>query len=135
MERRTYCVYNETRETFISLNVRSADTVFSRLKGFGRLKLKADEGIWVVPARKVHTVGFFFPLDLIYLDDNHRVIRHVEYFPSFQIRPLKTNAESVLVLPPHTIYSSQTQMGDKLVICVAEDLKRRLQFAETVHHE
>ena len=136
MERRTYCVYNETRECFLSLNVRPADTVFSRLKGFfGRLKLKADEGIWVVPARKVHKVGFFFPLDLIYLDENHRVIHHVEYFPSFRIGYVKTNAESVLVLPPHTIYSSHTQMWDKLVICVAEDLKHKLQPAEVVYHK
>ena len=134
MERRTYCVYNETRECFLSLNVRAADTIFSRLKGLiGRLRLRADEGIWVVPSRGVHTLGLFFPLDLIYLDENHRVIHLVEYFPSFRIGPLKTNAESVLELPTHTIYSSHTQIGDQLVICVAEDLKRKLRPAEVMH--
>ena len=134
MERRTYCVYNETRECFLSLNVRAADTIFSRLKGLiGRLRLRADEGIWVVPSRGVHTLGLFFPLDLIYLDENHRVIHLMEYFPSFRIGPLKTNAESVLELPTHTIYSSHTQIGDQLVICVAEDLKRKLRPAEVMH--
>ena len=134
MERRTYCVYNETRECFLSLNVRPADTMFSRLKGLiGRLRLRADEGIWVVPSRGVHTLGLFFPLDLIYLDENHRVIHLMEYFPSFRIGPLKTNAESVLELPTHTIYSSHTQIGDQLVICVAEDLKRKLRPAEVMH--
>jgi uncharacterized protein len=133
MERKTYCVYNETRECFLSLNVKAADTIFSRLKGFiGRLRLKADEGIWVVPSQGVHTLGLFFPLDLIYLDENHRVIHLVEYFPSFRIGPLKANAESVLELPTHTIYSSHTQTGDQLVICVAEDLKRRLQPVEVM---
>ena len=134
MERKTYCVYNETRECFLSLNVRAADTIFSRLKGLiGRLRLKADEGIWVVPSQGVHTLGLFFPLDLIYLDENYRVIHLVEYFPSFRIGPLKTNAESVLELPTHTIYSSHTQIGDQLVICVAEDLKRKLRPAEVMH--
>ena len=135
MERRTYCVYNETRECFLSLNVRAADTIFSRLKGLiGRLRLRADEGIWVVPSRGVHTLGLFFPLDLIYLDENHRVIHLVEYFPSFRIGPLKTQAESVLELPTHTIYSSHTQPGDQLVICIAEDLKRRLQPVEAMQN-
>ena len=131
MERKTYCVYNETRECFLSLNVKAADTVFSRLKGFiGRFRLKADEGIWVVPSQGVHTLGLFFPLDLVYLDENLRVIHLVEYFPSFRIGPLKTQADSVLELPTHTIYSSHTQTGDKLVICVAEELKRKLQPIE-----
>jgi len=134
MERKTYCVYNETRECFLSLNVRAADTIFSRLKGLiGRLRLRADEGIWVVPSQGVHTLGLFFPLDLIYLDENYRVIHLVEYFPSFRIGPLKTNAESVLELPTHTIYSSHTQIGDQLVICGAEDLKRKLRPAEVMH--
>ena len=134
MQRRTYCVYNQTRECFLSLNVKAADTIFSRLKGFiGRFKLRSDEGIWVVPSRGVHTLGLFFPLDLIYLDENYRVIHLVEYFPSFRIGPLRTQAESVLELPTHTIYSSHTQPGDQLVICVAEEMQQRLGIAEAMH--
>jgi uncharacterized membrane protein (UPF0127 family) len=128
MKRRAYCVYNQTRECFLSLNVTAADTIFSRLRGLiGRLKLRSDEGIWVVPSRGVHTLGLLFPLDLIYLDEHYRVIHLVEYFPSFRIAPLKTQAESVLELPTHTIYSSQTQPGDQLVICVAEEMESRLK--------
>jgi uncharacterized protein len=128
MKRRAYCVYNQTRECFLSLNVTAADTIFSRLRGLiGRLKLRSDEGIWVVPSRGVPTLGLLFPLDLIYLDEHYRVIHLVEYFPSFRIAPLKTQAESVLELPTHTIYSSQTQPGDELVICVAEEMESRLK--------
>jgi uncharacterized membrane protein (UPF0127 family) len=130
MKRRAYCVYNQTRECFLSLNVTAADTIFSRLRGLiGRLKLRSDEGIWVVPSRGVHTLGLLFPLDLIYLDEDYRVIHLVEYFPSFRIAPLKTQAESVLELATHTIYSSQTQPGDQLVICVAEEMESRLKQA------
>jgi uncharacterized protein len=133
MKRRTYCVYNQTRECFLSLDVAAADTIFSRLRGLiGRLKLRSDEGIWVVPSRGIHTLGLLFPLDLIYLDENYRVIHLVEYFPSFRIAPLKTQAESVLELPTHTIYSSQTQAGDQLVICVAEEMEDRLKTGPAV---
>ena len=123
MERRTYCVYNQTRETFLSLAITAAETPFARLKGLvGRLKLRADEGLWLVPSRGVHTVGVLVPLDLIYIDKNFQVVHLEEYFPTFRIAPLRSQAESVLELPTHTIYSSQTQVGDQLVICVADEM-------------
>jgi len=127
MERRTYCVYNQTRECFLCLGVALADTTFARLKGLiGRLRLKLNEGMWVVPSRGVHTLGVLFPLDLIYLDENHRVIHLIEHFPRFRIAPLRIQAASVLEMPTHTIYSSQTQPGDQLLICSAEEMGARL---------
>jgi uncharacterized membrane protein (UPF0127 family) len=127
MNRRTYCVYNQTRECFLSLGVTPADTTFTRLKGLiGRLRLKVDEGLWVVPSCGIHTMGVLFPLDLIYLDENHQVIHVIEHFPRFRISPLKTQATSVLELPTHAIYTSQTQPGDQLLICVAEEMESRI---------
>ncbi len=127
MERRTYCVYNQTRECFLSLGVTPADTIFARLKGLiGRLKMRSDEGLWVVPSSGVHTWGVLFPLDLIYLDENLRVVYVNEHFPRFKVAPLRIRAASVLELPTHTIYSSQTQPGDQMVICVADEIEDRL---------
>lgn len=130
MERRKYCVYNQTRECFLSLGVTAADTTFARLRGLiGRLSLKSDEGIWVVPSSGIHTLGVLVPLDLIYLDENHRVIHLVEHFPTFRIAPLRVQSESVLEMATHSIYSSQTQVGDQLLICVAEEMEQRLSRA------
>lgn len=127
MDKTTYCVYNQTRECFLSLGVTPADTVFARLKGLiGRLNMRSDEGLWVVPSSGVHTWGVLFPLDLIYLDENLRVLYVTEHFPRFKVAPLKIRAASVLELPTHTIYSSQTQPGDQLVICAAEEIEDRL---------
>jgi uncharacterized membrane protein (UPF0127 family) len=126
MKIRTYCVYNQTRECFLSLSVTPADTTFARLRGLiGRLKLRVDEGLWVVPSCGVHTVGVLFPLDLIYLDENHQVIHLIEHFPRFRISPLRPQASSVLELPTHTIYTSQTQPGDQLLICAVEEIANR----------
>jgi uncharacterized membrane protein (UPF0127 family) len=127
MERRKYCVYNQTRECFLSLGVTAADTPFSRLKGLiGKLSVRSDEGIWVVPSSGVHTLGVLVPLDLIYLNEKHEVIHLVEHFPTFRIAPLRAQSESVLELAAHTIYSSQTQVGDQLLICVAEEMEQWL---------
>lgn len=128
MKQRTFCVYNQTRECFLGLRVAAADTTLTRLKGLiGKLSLRFDEGVWIVPSRGVHTLGVLFPLDLIYLDEHYRAIHLVEHFPTFRIAPLRAQAASVLELPPHTIYSSQTQLGDQFLICAAEEMEDRLR--------
>lgn len=128
MKTATLCVYNQTRECFLGLRVTAADTSFTRLKGLiGRLHLRSDEGIWVVPSSGVHTLGVFFRLDLIYLDESQKVIEVIEYFPRFRIAPIRIRAASVLELPQHTIYSSQTQKGDRLLICTPEEMQSTLR--------
>jgi uncharacterized membrane protein (UPF0127 family) len=128
MKTTALCVYNQNRECFLGLRVTAADTSFTRLKGLiGRLHLRSDEGIWVVPSSGVHTLGVFFRLDLIYLDESQRVIELIEYFPRFRIAPIRIRAASVLELPQHTIYSSQTQKGDQLLICTPDKMEAHLR--------
>ncbi len=130
MAKPTYCVYNQTRECFLSMRVTQANTIFTRLKGLiGRLRLRSDEGLWLVPSSGVHTVGVLIPLDLIYLDGNLCVVLVTEHFPQFRVGPLRLRAASVLELPTHTIYSSQTRVGDQLVICMAEEMDQQLRKA------
>jgi uncharacterized protein len=126
--RQHYCVFNKTRESFISLSVAAADTHLTRLKGLvGRLRLKSDDGIWVVPSQGVHTIGVLFAIDLIYLDADHRVVHTIESFGTFRIGPIRRNCASVLELPTRTIYSSQTHVGDELLICSPDEMKTYLK--------
>ena len=123
-----HCVFNRTRESFLSLSVTLADTHFKRLKGLvGKLRLKGDEGIWVVPSHGVHTIGVLFSIDLLYLDSQDRVIGIEESFGTFRIGPVRTNCASVLELPTRTIYCSQTQIGDQLLICRPEVMAKFLR--------
>jgi len=129
---RRYCVFNKTRESFLSLNVTPADSHLARLKGLvGKFRLKSDEGIWVMPSQGIHTIGVLFSIDLIYLDSAHRVIHLIESFGTFRIGPIRTNCASVLELPTRTIYSSQTQVGDELLICSPEEMERYLKENQT----
>jgi uncharacterized protein len=129
---RTYSVFNQTRESFVTLGVTKADNHLARLKGLlGRLRLKSDEGLWVVPSRGIHTIGLLFPIDLIYLDSQHRVVELVEHLGTFRIGPLRIESASVLELPTRTIYSSQTQVGDQLLICAVEAMEAYLNEQKT----
>ncbi len=124
MDQQKYCVYNQTCECFLSLGATVADSGSTRPKGMiGRLALRSDEDYWVVRLEENHVFSALSSRDLVYLDKDHRVIHIVESFPAFRVAPMKTDAASVLALPVHTIYSSETQPGNQLVICVAEEME------------
>jgi uncharacterized protein len=125
--RRSYCVFNKSTESFLGLNVGRADTQFARLRGLlGRLELRSDEGLWMIPSRGIHTIGVLFPIDLVYLNSAFRVIHLVEHLSPFRLGPLRLKSSSVLELPPHTIYASHTHVGDQLLICPPQEMERYL---------
>lgn len=118
-----YCVFNKTRESFLGLSVVAADTHLARLKGLlGRSRLSSDDGIWVAPSQGIHTIGLRFAIDLIYLDADFRVIHLIESLGTFRIAPIRMNCSSVLEMPIRTIYGSQTQVDDVLLICRPDEI-------------
>jgi hypothetical protein len=132
MESRTHCAYNLTRECFLGLEVTAADLSYPGIvELMATLVLKSGEGLWIAPFRGIPVTGTLVPVDLIYLDEDCRVVDMVESFPTFRVSPSSPHASSVLVLPLHSIYSSQTQPGDKLVLCVAKEMERRLAGGES----
>lgn len=130
---RTYCGFNQSVESFVGLNVRRADTTLARLRGlFGQFRLKSGDGLWIVPSRGLHAVALLAPIDVMYLDAQDRVIHLVEHLSPFRVAPIRLKSSSVLVLPPHTIYSSQTHVGDQLLICAPEEMEAYLAKAVPV---
>jgi uncharacterized protein len=128
MESRKLCAYNQTRECFLGLEVDGADLSLAKLKDrIASLALKSGEGLWLSPFRGLPEWGIRVPLDLLYLDQDCRVIDVVESYPVFRANAATAQPASVLALPTHSIYSSQTQAGDQLVLCVADEMQQRLE--------
>lgn len=124
MAREKLCVYNLTKQSFLSLEVGVADTHLSRLRGLlGRRRLRSGEGLWVVPCQGVHTIGVLFPIDVVYLDEHLRVICLVEGLAPFRISPVRRAGSSVLELPTRTIYMSHTEVGDQFLICTPQEFE------------
>ena len=133
METRKYCVYNQTRESFLSLGVTVADTAAKQLKVLmENSSVKADAGLWLTPFRGVPATKGLTPVDLIYLDEDNRVIQAIESFPNHAIEPTREQPASALVLAGHTIFSTQTQPGDLLLICVEDEMEERLARSSNV---
>jgi hypothetical protein len=128
MELRRLCAYNQTRECFLGLEVSAADISCEELKSLLRkLILKSGEGLWMTQCRGIPETDMHAPLDLIYLDEDCRAIEVVESYPTFRVSPSSPRPATILALPIHSIYSSQTQAGDQLVLCVAEEMQGRLE--------
>lgn len=127
MEPQKFCVYNRNRESFLSLSVTVADTTLEKLKSLiEQLAVTADSGLWMTPYRGVPAVRGLSPIDLVYLDEDYRILQIVESYPTAHVEPLTTPASSVVALPAHSVHTSRSQQGDMLVICVAEEMENRL---------
>jgi hypothetical protein len=114
-----YFVYNATRETFVATEAKLADGYFSRLVGLlGKTRrwARPGHGLWILPSHGVHTIGMMFAIDLVFLDRERRVVHTEEYVRPFRISRVTLKAQSVLELPPYTVFRSGTQVGDRLEI-------------------
>lgn len=131
MDTLRYCVYNQTNECFLSLGVTRGNNTRAQLKGiFCKNPFSFYEGSWITNPKGLATVGLFSARDLIYLDGRQRVVHLSEGFPRFSVAPRHPEAKSLLALPISTIESSQTQLGDHLLICVAEEMEVHLRGME-----
>ena len=114
-----YYVYNTTRETFVATEAKLADGYFSRLVGLlGKTRrwARPGQGLWIIPSHGVHTIGMLFAIDLVFLGRDGLVVHTEEYLRPFRISRVTLKAQSVLELPPYTVFRSGTQVGDRLEI-------------------
>ena len=100
-------------DKLIAGNVKKADGFLSRLKGLMfKSKLKEEEGLLLFPCNSVHTFFMFFPIHVIMLDRNHKIIDiNKNVFPNRIIPPVE-GVQYVLELS--TDRDLDLQNGDKL---------------------
>src|SRR5260370_38042591 len=119
--------FNITRQSFVNIGVTIADTFLPRLRGrLGKVRLRSDEGLWIVPSQGIHTIGMMFHIDVIYLDAQLRVVHLIESLGPLRIAPIRLKCGSILELPSGSISESGTQVGDQLMICTPEEMEAYL---------
>ena len=113
------CIYNKTRERVVATHVKVADGYFSRLVGLlgtSRRWSRPGRGLWIVPSHGVHTIGMLYALDLVFLNRARVVVDVEEHVRPFRISKVSFKADSVLELPVHTVFRTETRIGDQLEI-------------------
>lgn len=123
MERKHYCAYNKTREAFLSLGVFIADEVNGAFRvPLPPRGLKSNECIWISGIEKMRDVRCNDPCDRIYLDADLCVVGFMEGSAGPLADEMPELCSSVLLLPVHTIFASQTQPGDQVLIGTIEEI-------------
>lgn len=113
---------NENTEKILAEKVELADSFWSRLRGLMfRRKFEAGEALlfrFPEPRKfSIHTFFVFFPIDLIYLSDNFRVLETVKELPPWRTHSPKEASSFLVELPAGRIVGSETKVGDALEIC------------------
>jgi uncharacterized protein len=115
MDRGPVLALNETRKTLLASRLRFGACPRTRHTVRG-LRIFPGDGIWVESCKQVDTSGMPVPLDLLFLDADHRVVAKVTHVPPGERSPRISVAHGVLELPAGTIVSTNTEIGDRILI-------------------
>ena len=109
-------ITNISKGTVLALRETKADNFFARAMGLmGRSNFSAQEAMVIVPCRSVHTFFMRFPIDIIFLDKDNRIIEIIESMKPFRLSRINYRAYSVVELAAGTIHATQTTAGDSLL--------------------
>ncbi|HEV2647518.1 MAG TPA: DUF192 domain-containing protein [Acidobacteriaceae bacterium] len=108
-------VTNATRGTTVGEKIELADTSLTRMFGLlGRRGLAAGEGLWIRPSSGVHTIGMSFPIDVVGLDRELKVVKLWRCLRPLRITSVSLKVKSVLELRAGAIAQSEMAVGDQL---------------------
>lgn len=108
-------VRNLTRNQMLGSQVNEANSFGRRLRGLMfRSHLELGEGLLIRPCQSVHTHFMRFPIDVLFLDDDHRVVHLISAMAPWRLSPTIRGAAMVLELAAGA--AGTTQVGDQLHI-------------------
>jgi uncharacterized membrane protein (UPF0127 family) len=108
-------VVDETSLTVVAERVMRADTFLTRLVGLlGRGGLTESEALWIAPCKGIHTMGMSFPIDVLFLDDDLKVVATRENVAPWRATRFFRTATSVLELRAGSIRRSGVAVGNQM---------------------
>ena len=107
--------------------VHLADSMYSRLIGLlGTIKADPLIALHIVPGNGVHTFGMKYPVDIVFLDKNHKVLHVVKYLQQNKITKIISSAKSIVEFLAGSVDKHNIVIGDYLNI--SPDEKHRPHF-------
>jgi uncharacterized membrane protein (UPF0127 family) len=112
---------NRTRGTVLATRVVEARTFFARLRGLlWRKGLAEGEGLLLAPCTSVHTFFMGFPIDVLFLAADGRVLRAVSSLPPWRATSIYPSAACAIELPAGALAHSGTREGDTLDLALGD---------------
>jgi hypothetical protein len=111
------CACDRTRQSPLCANIDFVDTVKEPFLTIVRSLSDVQDGVWLSPFRGIPRGPQVSRFDVIYLDDDCKVLDYVVNFAEAEFEPIPEIAASALVLPAHTLGSFPIRKGDQVRIC------------------
>lgn len=106
---------NRTREADLARRAWVADSHWTRLRGLlGRPRLRGGEGLLLMPSRGVHTWGMRYPIDVVFVNEEGRVLALYPELEPWRRTRVHREATRAYEFPGGTIESAHTRPGDRL---------------------
>jgi len=106
------------REKGIELanDITLAASLPARMKGLlGKERLDAGKGLLIRPCKGIHTFFMKFPIDVVFLDMDNRIVALVRDLSPNRLTTVYRKASAVLELPAGTL-SEGILVGDEIII-------------------
>ena len=98
-----------------------ADTFITRFRGLIGRRLKRDEGLLLIPCSQVHCFFMSYPIDVVYLTKEGKVLRIVENMKPGTIGARIKESESILEMPAGSCKEKGITAGDWLNLIGMEE--------------
>ena len=113
--KRQIAITNTASEVVVCSSGLLANTFSLRLFGLlGKKRLDENAGLLIKPSSGVHTFGMSFPIDIVSLDKNNRVIGVWGNIGPWKVRGVNLRTRGVLELPSGRIGQCRIAIGDQL---------------------
>lgn len=108
---------NLTRGTTLATEVRLAASPWARGLGLmGHPLLGPGQVLILQPESSIHTFFMRFPLDVLFLDKDDRVLHLYKAMPAWRVSRIVRGSRRIAELPPGAIVASSTQVGDVVAL-------------------
>jgi uncharacterized membrane protein (UPF0127 family) len=109
--------YNETKGNELAADVRLARGLWAKFWGLmGRRPLPNGQGLLLKPCTSVHTFFMRFPIDVIFLSKESRVVKIIPAMKPWRAALGGRGADSALELNGGTAEAAGLEVGDALRI-------------------
>ena len=110
-------LHNTTRDATLASAVEHARSPGARMKGLlGRDGLAEGAGMVIEPCTSIHMFFMRFPLDVLFVDGQGKVLRAIENLRPWRLTRLYPQARFVAELPAGTIARTGTREGDTVLL-------------------
>ncbi|MCK9603372.1 MAG: DUF192 domain-containing protein [Candidatus Omnitrophica bacterium] len=109
-------IINKTNGLVLAEDIVIAKTPFKRMLGLlMRREFHRGQALILKPCNSIHTFFMGFPIDVLFIDKNNRIVKTLPNLKSFRLSGIYFNAILAIELPTGTILSTSTQEGDTLL--------------------